>query len=77
MAEFLVISPLVNLGIFLTQWLLNKRRENALNKEYFREAAELVSAVESLGAYANEKAGEIERFHREFGIQSSALGNRF
>ena len=74
MAELLVISPLLNLGIYLTQWVFNKKKQNAALKVDAREARELVCAVERLAIYANEKVGMIEQLHRNFGIQSDSLG---
>lgn len=74
MAEILLISPLVNLGIYLTQWVLNKRKQSAVHKEDTREARELVCAVERLARYANGKAGMMKQFHRNFEIQSDSLG---
>ena len=74
MAELLVIGPLVNVGIFLTTWAVNKWKSNRLRRDTRRETDDLASAVNTLGAFMQEKATVIADFERIFEIRPSSLG---
>jgi hypothetical protein len=75
MAEALVIGPLVNLGIYLAQWVLKKRNAKLQDKEHSHESIELVNSVEVLARFLQQKADFIRQFQRELQIQSGSLGN--
>lgn len=77
MAEALLVGPLLNLGIYLAQWVLRKRNAKIQDKEHIHESIELTNSVELLAHFLQQRAHFIRQFQRDLEIQSGSLGNTF
>jgi hypothetical protein len=74
MAELLIIGPLGNLAIYLTQWAWKKYHGKARDKENDRESRELVETVKALASFVSDKAITIQQYNAQFAVRSNSLG---
>jgi|HubBroStandDraft_4_1064222.scaffolds.fasta_scaffold2602192_1 hypothetical protein len=77
MAEVFVISPLINLGLFLGTWLWKKYQQSDIDREHNREARQLVAAVERLATFVSSKGKQLGDYQHTFGKHSESLGHIF
>jgi hypothetical protein len=73
MAEVFIIGPLVNLGIYLTQWAYRKYKAKQVDKEHTRETNDLLATVNSLAIFVQEKASVLTQLQQN-GIPLTSLG---
>lgn len=75
MAEALLIGPLANLGIYVATWAYKKYHQSNRNKEYDVESKRLVSAIDSLALFSQERSDMIRYLQSDMRVGSTTLGS--
>jgi len=73
MAELAIISPLISLTAFLSQWLYKKWNDHRSNLEGRAETNELFSAIGILKVFSEDKVKEFQRLSREHSLDQDTL----
>jgi uncharacterized protein YecE (DUF72 family) len=75
MAEALIIGPLANLGIYVATWAYKRYHQRNRNKEYDVESVKLVSAIDALALFSQERSDMLRYLQNDMMVRSTTLGS--